>query len=62
MKDKKYCPYNIHIEQVNQNRYEYDESGHNTFHEHKLLEMQAPSPCKGSECAAWHRGRCRRTS
>lgn len=52
------CPYICNIEQVNQNRYEYSDEGHNTFHEHKLVELKHPTGCKGAECAAWQNGKC----
>ena len=35
------CPYICHVIQTNQNRYEYDEEGRNTFHEHILAELGA---------------------
>lgn len=41
------CPYICHVIQTNQNRYEYDEEGRNTFHEHIL---------RGSEDGQGHRG------
>ena len=36
------CPYICHVIQTNQNRYEYDEEGRNTFHEHILAEQKVP--------------------
>lgn len=54
------CPYNIKtIVQVNQNKYEYNEDGVNTFHEHKLVETRNLANCQKENCAAWHKGRCR---
>lgn len=54
------CPYNAKlVEQVNQNHYEYDENGYNTFHQHKLVEAKMLMDCLEQECAAWQNGRCR---
>jgi hypothetical protein len=58
----KLCPFNVHIEQVNQNRYVYNEDNQQTFHEHKLVEVQRPTPCAGKKCAAYRFGRCTRKS
>lgn len=56
----KQCPYNLHLEQVNETRREYDESGREAFQCQKLVENQLPTPCIGKACGAWHFGRCRR--
>lgn len=54
------CPYSFAaIEQVNQNKYEYDTDGHNTFHEHKMVESRKFAECAKEGCGAWHEGRCR---
>lgn len=39
------CPYICHVVQTNQNRYEYDDDGRNTFHEHVLVETKKPMDC-----------------
>jgi hypothetical protein len=52
------CPYACNAHQVNQNRYEYDEDGRNTFHEHKLVEKKQFLDCLQEECAVWIDGRC----
>lgn len=47
------CPYNVKaVEQVNQNHYEYDENGCNTFHHHKLVEIKMLMDCLEGDCAA----------
>lgn len=51
-------PYICHVTQVNQNRYEYDEEGRNTFHEHVLQERKVPFTCAKENCGAWRDGRC----
>lgn len=56
---KKNCPYNVRVEQINQDVYEYDENGQVTFHSHKLIENQIPTECS-RQCAAYIRGKCRR--
>lgn len=56
----KQCPYNIHVEQVNENAFEYDTDGHEICHSHKLIEKQFPMPCTGKDCGAWRFGRCQR--
>lgn len=53
------CPYICNVVQTNQNKYEFDENGLNTFHEHALTEKKQPIPCAGEECGAWQDGRCR---
>lgn len=53
------CPYEVNIEQANQNRYEYDCDGHNVFHEHKLLEHRKFLECLKEECAVFVAGHCR---
>ena len=53
------CPYICHVIQTNQNRYEYDEEGRNTFHEHILAEQKVPLTCAREDCGAWRDGRCR---
>lgn len=58
-----FCPYNLKtIVQVNQNRYEYNEAGMNTYHEHKLIENRSLMRCQKENCAAWYKGRCRYAS
>lgn len=52
------CPYVCNISQVNQNRYEYDKDGRNTFHEHKPIEEKSFVPCLEEECGAGRNGRC----
>lgn len=53
------CPYSfINVEQVNQNRYEYDIDGHTTFHEHKMIETRKFAECVQELCGAWHDGKC----
>ena len=52
------CPYICHVIQTNQNRYEYDEEGRNTFHEHILAEQKVPLTCAREDCGAWRDGRC----
>ena len=52
------CPYICNIVQINQIRYEYDESGNNNFHEHILKETKKPIKCREAQCAAWQNGRC----
>lgn len=54
------CPYNVAIiKQVNQNRYEYDENGCSTFHQHKMVEEKLLMDCLKENCAAWQNGQCR---
>ena len=52
------CPYIGHVIQTNQNRYEYDEEGRNTFHEHILAEQKVSLTCAREDCGAWRDGRC----
>jgi len=52
------CPYEVNIEQVSQNVYEYDVDGHNVFHEHKLLEHRKFIDCLKEECAVYKDGKC----
>lgn len=52
------CPYTCDTEQVNQNSYEYDEDGHNIFHEHKLIEHCTYVNCLQEECAVFYDGKC----
>ena len=52
------CPYICPVTQVNQNRYEYDEEGRNTFHKHILAEQKVPFTCAKEDCGAWRDGRC----
>ncbi|WHH58471.1 hypothetical protein [Petroclostridium sp. X23] len=52
------CTYACNVEQVNQNRYEFDDDGRNTFHEHKLIELKHYIECLKEECGAWYDGRC----
>lgn len=53
-----FCPYACNVRQTNQNHYEYDEDGRNTFHEHILVENKTYVECKQTECAVWYDGRC----
>lgn len=52
------CPYICNIEQVNQNKYEFDEEGRNNFHEHKLVEIKIFAQCLKEECGAWRNDKC----
>lgn len=52
------CPYICDIVQTNQNKYEFDEDGRNTFHEHVLTEKKRPIECAGENCGAWRDGGC----
>lgn len=52
------CLYICNVVQTNQNRYEYDENGCNTLHEHVLMEIKQPMTCAEQDCAAWRDGRC----
>lgn len=53
------CPFNhIHSEQVNQNVYEYDVDGRNTFHEHVFVEDRAFAECEKENCGVWRDGKC----
>lgn len=53
------CPYHTEkVVQVNQNTYEYDEDGYNTFHHHKLIEKKHLMECLKENCAAWEKGHC----
>lgn len=53
------CPYCLgRVEQINQNRYEYDDEGRTDFYEHKMIETRHIMECQKENCAAWHDGRC----
>jgi hypothetical protein len=52
------CPYENDIEQVNQTSYDYNESGQNTFYEHKLFEHRTFVDCLKENCGAWQDGKC----
>lgn len=52
------CPYICHVVQTNKNRYEYDDDGRNTFHEHVLVETKKPMDCAKGGCGAWRDGKC----
>ena len=53
------CPYTVDTEQVQQDTYEYNTDGYNTFHESKMLVKRLPIDCIGNECGAFIDGRCR---
>lgn len=53
------CPYICDIQQVNENVYEYSDSGNCTYHEHKLIEKKFPMECKKEKCALWADGKCK---
>lgn len=53
------CPYNIKIEQINQNTYEYNQDSNVEVHSHKLLENRIFTECYKEECGAWQDGKCR---
>jgi hypothetical protein len=59
---KKYCPYNLTIQQVNEYVFEHDEHGDLTAQTHKLVENQMPTKCMKKACGAWCFGRCTRKS
>ena len=52
------CPYTCNVEQANENTYEFDEEGHNTHHEHKLVEKRQFVECLKEECAVWQDEKC----
>jgi len=53
------CPYSVDIKQVNQNRYEYNDDGLTTFHEHILIETRTFMECPKEQCGAWQDGKCK---
>ena len=53
------CPYCVTaVTQINQNTYEYDESGNQTYHQHVLKEEKTRAECAKEECGAWRNGMC----
>lgn len=53
------CPYNhMKVEQVTQDRYEYDVEGRTTFHENKLIETRVLGTCMQEDCGSFYDGRC----
>lgn len=58
----KYCPFIYVIEQVNQTTHEYDSDGKEKTQQHKLVEVQNQTMCKGRDCGVYRFGTCRRKS
>ena len=53
------CPYVFNrIEQVNQNRHEYDDDGREIFNEHKMIESRVLLDCLKEDCGVYVDGRC----
>ena len=53
------CPYNhMKIEQVTQDRYEYNTDGMVTLHENKLIESRKYGDCLQANCGAYRNGKC----
>lgn len=56
-KDKKFCPYLMRIEQINQYHYKYTDNL-TDISTHKLIETQYPMECLKEQCAVFVDGKC----
>ena len=52
------CSYTVNQFIVEQDTYDYNTDGYNTFHEHITNVRREPITCIKVECAAWRDGRC----
>jgi hypothetical protein len=52
------CPYVVNIQQTNVNKYEYDEDGKQTIHNHRLVEVRTFVECVKEDCGAYQNSKC----